>query len=148
MIQDEKWYSARQIAERDIFFWVRAHKTILSYLKHPEFKDILQPKTMGSGTGTRYYVQGKNLKKFVNQFKNNKLKGLKIQTKSRNPKNASEEWRPAVQLINEGRISGVKTYYSLKKKLAEGKLKGIKFKLVNNGNRSFYFVDVNSLPKG
>lgn len=66
-----KFYSARQICEKEIFYWRKSYKTTIKYIYY--YKDILKPIQMGAKSGNRYYVLGKNLKKFIWMFENNKL---------------------------------------------------------------------------
>jgi hypothetical protein len=147
MIESGRWYSAMEISENDFIFWVKTYKTVLTYLKHPKYREILQPKIISSDGANRYYVKGSAIKKFLREFQHNNLKGKEKLPKQNTSKRTKENWQPAVKLINEGKIPGIKTYYSLKKAVAYGKLKGIKLKVENDGKRSFYFVEINSLPK-
>src|SRR3989344_4289531 len=65
-----KFYSARQIREKKIFYWIKSYKTTIKYIHY--YEHILKPIQMRTGSGSRYYILGKNLKKFVWMFENNK----------------------------------------------------------------------------
>lgn len=69
--EDQEYYSARDVREKRIFYWIESYKTTIKYIKY--YHDILQPIRMGTKSGSRYYILGKNLKKFVWMFENRKL---------------------------------------------------------------------------
>lgn len=66
-----KIYSARQVHESGIIYWIKTYKTLLRYLK--DYEHILKPIRTGSNSGRRYYVSEENLKEFVRMFDNNEL---------------------------------------------------------------------------
>ena len=68
---DTEYYSARQICEKEIFYWRKSYKTTIKYINY--YGHILKPIRMGTKSGVRYYILGKNLKEFVWMFENNKL---------------------------------------------------------------------------
>jgi len=67
----KKLYSARQIHEKGIIYWVGSYKTLLRYLR--DYEHLLKPIRTGSKSGKRYYVTEENLKEFVRMFENNEL---------------------------------------------------------------------------
>ena len=67
----KKLYSLMQIQKQNIIYWRVSYKTLRKYLDY--YQRILKPIKTGKRTGSRYYIEEKNLKEFVRMFENNEL---------------------------------------------------------------------------
>ena len=64
-------YTARQIHQNKMIYWVESYKVVLKYMH--DYEHILKPISTGSASGKRYFVPIENIKKFVKMFEANKL---------------------------------------------------------------------------
>lgn len=66
-----KLYSARQVHDANIIYWIKSYKAVLAYMNR--YADILKPIKFGSHSGLRYFIPEQNLKEFVRMFEQNEL---------------------------------------------------------------------------
>lgn len=67
----KKVYSLGQIQKQNLIYWHRSYKTLRKYIDY--YQHILKPIKTGKRSGSRYYIEEKNLKEFVRMFENNEL---------------------------------------------------------------------------
>ncbi len=144
-VESARMYSAREIREENLIYWVTSYKTILKYMSHRKFSRILKPKVRGKASGKRYLVEGKNLQELIDRFERNELKG-RIVSKKMKPipkqrKARKEElsltkntkgWYNLRQVCNAKMLPGISTYHTFRAHLKAGKLKGLKVRLISS----------------
>ena len=67
----KQFFTAREIYEQKIFYWVKSYKTVLTYMD--KYSDILDPTVKGKRSGKRYFVSYTNISKFLRKFEDSKL---------------------------------------------------------------------------
>lgn len=65
-------YTARQIHQNKMIYWVESYKVILKYMH--DYEHILKPISTGSASDKRYFIAKENIEKFIKMFENNELK--------------------------------------------------------------------------
>lgn len=69
---DERVVSARELWQSNLIDWIGSYKALLKYVS-TDYRDIFNPRTTGSNSGTRYYVPVNNIVDFLYKFENNQL---------------------------------------------------------------------------
>ena len=72
--------SIHQVWKSKKIYWIETYKTIIKYVSK-DYADIFKPIIIRNGSGRRYFIEEKNVNKFIQMFKNNKLLNKKIRQK-------------------------------------------------------------------
>ena len=73
-IDKDKVYTLHEIAKNNWLYWLKSFSTISRWVeKDLKYWKILNPVKMGSGTGTRYFIKGENIIKFIAMFEDGSL---------------------------------------------------------------------------
>lgn len=72
MFGNERVVSARELWQSNLIDWIGSYKALLKYVS-TDYRDIFNPRTTGTNSGTRYYVPVDNVVEFLYKFENNKL---------------------------------------------------------------------------
>ncbi len=71
-MEEKVLLSTHQIWKMNKIYWIKTYKTLLKYVSK-QYKDILQPISVGKKTGKRYFIKEERLNKFVEMFENGEL---------------------------------------------------------------------------